>query len=257
LNPKTTPSVFKEKLINMKIKIYQDYDLLSQAAADIILKYLQKKPNSLVCIGSGDTPKGVCQLLVEAYKNSYIDFSETIFIVLDEWIGMDENDEGSCKFFVYENLYKPLSLKPEQIQCFNAKSMDLAKECTKINDFIEEKGGIDVMLVGIGMNGHIALNEPFTSFNIYAHVSELAETTKTVGQKYFNQKMELTHGITLGLAHLKEAKLPILMANGVKKAKIIQKTIKEPVSVAIPSSIFQTLLSGLILLDQESASLLT
>jgi glucosamine-6-phosphate deaminase len=257
LYPKTTPSVFKENLINMTIKIYQNYDLLSQAAVDFILNYLQKKPNSLVCIGSGDTPKGVCRLLVEASKNNLMDFSDTTFIVLDEWVGMDENDEGSCKFFVYENLYKPLRLKPEQIQYFDAKSKNLEGECTKINHFIEKKGGIDVMLVGIGMNGHIALNEPLTPFDVYAHVSELAETTKTIGQKYFNQKTELTQGITLGLGHLRGAKLPILMANGVKKAEIIRKAIIEPISVAIPASIFQTLPLGIVLLDQESASLLT
>jgi glucosamine-6-phosphate deaminase len=240
----------------MKTKIYQDYELLSLATVNIILDYLQKKPKSLVCIGSGDTPKRVCHLLVAAQKNSTFDFSETTFVGLDEWVGMDENDEGSCKFFVYENLYRPLSIKAEKINFFDAKSTNLQGECDKINTFIAQNGGLDIMLVGVGMNGHIALNEPHTPFTSSAHISDLEEVTIEVGQKYFTQETSLTQGITLGLQHFREAKLPILMANGLKKSSIIYDALTNEVTEALPASIVQIIEHCLVLLDKDAGDAL-
>jgi galactosamine-6-phosphate isomerase len=117
-------------------------------------------------------------------------------------------------------------------------------------------GGLDIMLVGIGLNGHIAMNEPGTSFDSYSQLVDLSEETKEVGQKYFQKKTVLSKGLTLGLRHFKESKLPILMANGKKKASIVQKALTLPPSTAIPASIIQTLPHGLVLLDEEAAGLL-
>jgi glucosamine-6-phosphate deaminase len=238
----------------MTVKIYPNYNALSQAAANLVIEYIQKKPQSIVCIASGDTPKGVCEYLVKAAKNKEIDFSETIFVGLDEWVGMDENDEGSCKFFVYENLFRPLKLEPSKIKYFDAKSTNLQGECDKINDFIAQNGGLDIMLVGVGLNGHIALNEPHTPFTSYAHISQLEEITKEVGQKYFTQKTDLTEGITLGLRHFREAKLPVLMASGFKKAEIIYEALTNEVTEALPASIVQTIEHSIVLLDTESGN---
>jgi glucosamine-6-phosphate deaminase len=240
----------------MTTKIYQDYELLSQAAANFILDYLLKKPKSLVCIGSGDTPKRVCQLLVAAQKNNTFDFSETTFVGLDEWVGMDENDAGSCKNFVYENLLRPLSISAEKIHFFDAKSTDLQGECDKINAIIAQNGGLDIMLVGVGMNGHIALNEPHTPFASYAHISDLEDVTIEVGQKYFTQKTPLTQGITLGLQHFSEAKLPILIANGLKKSAVIYDTLTNEVTEALPASIVQIVEHCLVLLDRDAGDAL-
>jgi glucosamine-6-phosphate deaminase len=241
----------------MTVKIYPNYSSLSQAAANLVIDYIQKKPQSIICIASGDTPKGVCACLVEAAQNKEIDFSETTFVGLDEWVGMDENDEGSCKFFVYENLFKPLSIEPSKIKYFDAKSTNLQEECDKVNDFIAQNGGLDIMLVGVGLNGHIALNEPHTPFSSYAHISDLDEMTKDVGQKYFTQKTSLNEGITLGLGHFKAAKLPILMASGLKKSSIIFDALTNEVTEALPASIVQIIEHSLVLLDKDAGDALT
>ena len=112
------------------------------------------------------------------------------------------------------------------------------------------------MLVGIGLNGHIAMNEPGTSFDIYSQVIDLSEETKVVGQKYFPKKTNLSKGLTLGLRHFTESKLPILMANGQKKASIVQKALTLPPSTEIPASVIQTIPHALVLLDEEAAGLL-
>ena len=234
----------------MTINTFSNYETLSEATANLIIDILKQKPEALICIASGDTPLGVCKFLAQADKKL---FEKCIFVGLDEWVGMDENDEGSCKYGVYHHLFIPLNIPTERLKFFNAKSQDLASECQKINEFIASHGGLDVMLVGVGMNGHIALNEPDTPFNIYAHVSELEEITKSVGQKYFTKNTVLTQGITLGLGHLQEAKLPILIANSSKKSSVIKRALTGQITEQFPASIIQKIEKSIIMLDLEAA----
>jgi glucosamine-6-phosphate deaminase len=224
----------------MTIHTFPDYEALSEATANLIIEVLKQKPDALICIASGDTPLGVCKFLAKSDKKR-------------EWVGMDENDEGSCKYGIYQNLLIPLNFPSERIKYFDAKAQDLDSECQKINEFIASRGGLDVMLVGVGMNGHIALNEPNTPFDIHAHVSDLEEVTKSVGQKYFTKKTILTQGITLGLAHLQEAKLPILIANGQRKAPVINKALTLEITEKFPASIFQKIEQSIVMLDLEAA----
>jgi glucosamine-6-phosphate isomerase len=233
----------------MTVQIFPNYEELSAATAQLIIEVLIQKPEALICIASGDTPLGVCKLLAKSEPSL---FDKCTFVGLDEWVGMDENDEGSCKYGIYEYLLKPLSIPQERIKYFDAKAVDLDSECQKINEFIASHGGLDVMLVGVGMNGHIALNEPNTSFETYAHVSDLEEITISVGQKYFKKPTVLTKGITLGLKHLQEAKLPILIANGAKKAPVIKKALTEEITEKFPASIIQKIPHSLVMLDYEA-----
>ena len=234
----------------MTIHTFADYQALSQATAQLIIEVLEQKPDALICIASGDTPLGVCKYLAQFDKKL---FEKCTFVGLDEWVGMDENDQGSCKYGIYQNLLIPLNFPSERIKYFDAKAEDLTLECQNINEFIASRGGLDVMLVGVGMNGHIALNEPNTSFDAYAHVSDLEEITKSVGQKYFTKNTVLTQGITLGLGHLKEAKLPILIANGLRKAAIVNVALTEEITEKFPASIFQKIDHSVIMLDIEAA----
>ncbi len=234
----------------MTIHTFTNYEALSEATANLIIDVLKQKPEALICIASGDTPLGVCKFLAKSDKKL---FEKCTFVGLDEWVGMDENDEGSCKYGIYQNLLIPLNIPSERIEYFDAKAEDLESECYKINEFIASKGGLDVMLVGVGMNGHIALNEPNTPFDIYAHVSDLEDITISVGQKYFTKNTVLTQGITLGLGHLQEAKLPILIANGSRKAEVINKALNGEISEQFPASLFQKLENSLMMLDEDAA----
>ena len=151
------------------------------------------------------------------------------------------------------DLFGPLQLAEEQIRFFNGMSPTPEKDCEDMNQFIAAHGGLDIMLVGVGTNGHIAMNEPGTSFNSYAHVSILAEETKKVGQKYFTAETELSKGMTLGLRHLKESGLPIIMANGAKKAAIMKQALTIAPTEQLPASISQLIPNGYIMIDQEAA----
>ena len=240
----------------MQLKIFKNYTELSDQVSNAIIDLVKEKPTAVLCLASGDTPKLTYADLVRKSAEQHIDFSQCTFIGLDEWVGIPPDNQGSCHYFLHHHLFSPLRIALSQVHVFDALSKNLDEECSKMDKTIKEKGGIDLMLVGIGMNGHIGFNEPGVSFDLYAHVIELDETTQAVGQKYFNSKMILPKGITLGLKHFLEARKAILIANGNKKAGIIQKAVKGIIGTEIPASIIQQHSNGWAMIDEEAASLI-
>ena len=241
----------------MEIKIYSDYETLSIAVAQTMVELVKKKPGAVICLASGHTPLLPCQEFVKKVKNEKVDISNTTFLGLDEWVGVPPENEGSCHYFLYNTVFNPLNVKENQVHVFNAMVTDLDEECKKMDSVIKNNGGIDLMIVGIGMNGHIGFNEPGVSFSNYSHVISLDETTLSVGQKYFSSATTLSKGITIGLKHLMEAKEVILIANGEKKSAIIKQTVEERISDQIPATILQTHSNSYIMIDKAAASQLS
>jgi galactosamine-6-phosphate isomerase/glucosamine-6-phosphate deaminase len=238
----------------MKIEISKTYADMSVATANFIAKQLHKKPKSLLCFPSGDTPTGTLKILVNDSLEGKIDFSQCHFIGLDEWVGMDRHDEGSCQHYMFTQFFNPAKIRPEQITFFDAKAKDLGAECNHIDKMIFQRGGFDLIVVGVGMNGHVGLNEPGTSFETYCHSRALEETTKNVGQKYFSSSTPLTEGITVGLKHMMEAQTMVVIASGEKKSGIIQKIIEGPITEQVPGSILQRHENAVFFLDEAAAS---
>lgn len=238
---------------NMKLIITKDYNAMSRTAADLVIAQVKQKPASLICFPSGDSPAGMFRYLIADAAAGKVDFSRCYFVGLDEWVGLGGEDDGSCTQFLNENFFSPLNIKPPRVKFFDAKAADLDAACRDMDDFIKQHGPLDMMIVGIGMNGHIGLNEPGTDFNLYAHHAPLDPITITVGQKYFKQETKLTEGITLGLKHLQEAETSMLIAAGSKKAAIIKQALQGEITGQLPASIFQTLTSAVVLLDEGAA----
>jgi glucosamine-6-phosphate isomerase len=235
----------------MNVQTFPDYAALSAHAANHIAEVVRQKPDAMLCLASGDTPTGTYRLLADMALAKQVDLSRCRFIGLDEWVGFGPDDAGSCGYYLYRDLFTPAAIRPDQITYFDAKATDLQAECRRVDAIIDGNGGLDLLLVGIGMNGHIALNEPGTSFRNRCHVAELAETTKAVGQKYFAQQTTLTQGITLGLQHLLEAHEVILMASGAKKAVIMQQALYGPVTEQCPASVVQTHGNAFVWVDAD------
>ncbi len=240
----------------MQLKIYKDHQGLSDAAANEVIELVKNKPDAVVCMASGETPRLTCKLLVEKAIKEKVDLSRITFIGLDEWVGIPPENDGSCHYFFHTELFKPLHLSSSQVHLFDALSSHLDEECKKADKLILEKGGIDLMIVGIGMNGHIGFNEPGVSFDNYAHVIDLDETTITVGQKYFKTPVALQKGITLGLKHLQQTKKVLLLANGTKKAEVVKQTVEGEITNKFPASIMQTHANGFVMIDDEASALL-
>lgn len=241
----------------MKIIRFANYEELSIYTATEIVNAIIEKPSLTLCMASGHTPFRTAELMVQQLLDKKIDYSQITFLGLDEWVGLSPENEGSCYYFFKTKIVEPLKLQPAQYFFFDAMAADLQAECKKMDNIINERGGIDIMLVGIGMNGHIGFNEPGTSFNILSHVIELDDTTKTVGQKYFKEETVLHQGITIGLGHLMNAKKVFLKADGTRKAEVIKQTVEGEVNESFPASIMQLHANGFVVIDEAAASLLT
>ena len=240
----------------MDLKIFIDNESLSDYMAEQLVDQLVEKPNSLICFASGNSPKRAAVLFVEKVIEKNIDTKKFKFVGLDEWVGVASTTKGSCHHDFKEWIFDPLGIQPNQYHVFDGITSDLDKACREMDEFIAENGGIDLMIVGIGMNGHIGFNEPGVGFNQLSHVVPLDKITATVGQQYFEESMELKYGITLGFQHLLQSQKVYLLANSSKKAEVVKRAIEGEVDRSFPASIMQQHPNGFILVDKAAAALL-
>ncbi len=235
----------------MQISTFRNPEQLAIHTANFIIDLVKKIPNATLILTSGDTPVLTYKKIVEFAQPA--DFQHVTIIGLDEWVRIPATSEGSCRYIVEENLLKPLQINPNQYTFFNSMSDDLQAECKRLDDLLFEHGGADLIIVGVGLNGHIGLNEPGTSFGNYCHVSELDEITITTGQKYFSSNTPLSQGITVGLKHLLDAKTAILIATGERKAEILKEMIQQEPNEDLPATVFKLHQNAYIWLDNAAA----
>ena len=241
----------------MKIKIFDDYERMSATAADLIIDIVKRKPASVLCFATGNTPVGTYRLMAEKAKAEKTDFSNCICIGLDEWLGVSSDKSGSCHYTLYHQVFRPLKIKDSQIHLFNAMTKDIESECKKMNELIEKVGGIDLLLAGVGVNGHIGFNEPGADVSLLAHDQELHDTTLSSGQNYFSEPTLIRKGITLGMMQVMKAGTLLLLANGIKKAPIMKQALEGDVTNKVPASFIQQHTSGVVILDKEAGSALS
>jgi glucosamine-6-phosphate isomerase len=240
----------------MKIFVADTYDGISKKASNDFIEIMQSFKNPLLCVTSGDTPAGLYKEIVDKVNKNELDISDWSFVGLDEWIGLNETDEGSCQFHLNNQLFHPLQITKSKIFFFDGRAKDLNKECEHAENFILQHGGIDVSILGLGMNGHIGMNEPGTLQSLRSHVTALDPITQKVGQKYFKEQQQLTEGITLGLATLMESKHIILLISGSHKAEIVQRLINKEISEQLPASLLRNHSGLRIYLDKAAAQLI-
>ena len=231
----------------------EDYDDMSLQSALLLKEVLDKKKDALISFSAGSSATGMFKKLVEMSKSGEIDFSEARFVQLDEWLDLEDRSEN-CSAFIHKNFYDPAGIRPDQLRAFNLDAEDLEQECRDIDEYIEKAGNIDFLVLGIGMNGHIALNEPGENFDYGTHIVSLSETTKSVGQKYFSEAKVLTRGMTIGMRQVFAAKKVILQVSGKAKADIIEKLYKTRPQIAIPASVMSLVDDGVVVIDKDAAS---
>jgi glucosamine-6-phosphate isomerase len=238
---------------NVKQVIYNDYRELSVKTAEMIAGIVTDKPNALLCFPAGETSVGTFKHLIELNKTTKISFRQCKIVGLDEWASLGKMKNENCFSFLKKNLFSHIDYSDKNLCFFDGESDDLVHECRKTDKFIKENGPIDMILLGAGMNGHLGLNEPGTSFDLYSHIVDLDKTTKIVGQKYFSEKVNLSAGVTLGIKHIMEAKIAILQLNGSRKAEIARRLIDSEISPEFPVSVIKSHLNSYLLLDKDAA----
>ena len=241
----------------MEVIIENTYEAMSKKAAADLLAVLQSLDKPLICTASGASTAGLYKELVHLVQASEVDTSTWHFVGLDEWKGMDGSDEGSCRNQLNQQLFNPLSAVAQRICFFDGRAKDIVTECQKVEAFIQQFERIDVAIVGIGVNGHIGMNEPGTSVSLRSHVASIHESTQQIGQKFFKEPRLLDTGLTLGLATLLEAKYLILLASGNSKAESVYEMLHAPQSEEMPATLIRDHTNLMVYLEKEAAKNLT
>jgi glucosamine-6-phosphate deaminase len=221
----------------MKLIVSKDYYFTSAKAAQLIQTQLQTKPASLIALPSGPTPVGMFEHLVIAFLKKEVDFSLARFTGVDEYLGLGNDHPDSVAHSLYERFFKPCGILPEQIHLIDG-SAEPERECEKFNRFLEEAGGMDMIITGIGLNGHLAYNEPAESMYPRVHVNGLGENTRLSLLKDFSDQTEIPSQIfTLGLADFLDARKLVVVATGPSKSSVVRRLVQSTgVSTFFPAS---------------------
>jgi glucosamine-6-phosphate isomerase len=238
----------------MKITVYPTCDELSIATADQIVRIVREKDDALLCFPAGETSLGTFARLAALCRQGRVSFARCRVVGLDEWVGLGPMARENCRHFLAKHLIDHLDLRQENIRFFDGEAGDLRAECNLTDRFVVDSGGIDMMLLGVGMNGHLGLNEPGAPFDASSHVVELDETTRRVGQKYFSSPVRLSRGVTLGLKQVLEARTLIVQMSGLKKAPVARRLVESEVTPEFPASITKHHSNSHLLLDADAAS---
>jgi len=238
----------------MRIIQAANYDELSARAAEILVAQVLLKPKSVLGLATGSTPVGAYQKMAEVCRAGRVSFSECHTVNLDEYVGLGPGDEQSYHTFMWENLFSHIDIPAEHTNLPDGKNLDAAAECARYDKVIADFGAIDIQILGIGHNGHIAFNEPADYFAAGTHHVELDESTIEANRRFFSSREEVPKSAySMGLAPILHAKRVLLMVSGEAKADVLYKSLTGPITPQVPASILQ-LHSDLIVIADEAAA---
>lgn len=224
----------------MKFITVDTYEKLSRQAANIISAQVILKPDSVLGLATGSSPLGTYKQLIEWYEKGDIDFSKVTSVNLDEYVGLDGTNEQSYRYFMNKNFFEHINIDINNTFVPNGCAADLDSEGKHYDDHIAELGGIDLQLLGIGLDGHIGFNEPDKYFVKSTHVVDLHESTIKANSRFFASEDEVPKkAITMGMVSIMQAKKILLIASGREKRDILEKAFYGPITPEIPASILQ------------------
>ncbi|MGL4383213.1 MAG: glucosamine-6-phosphate deaminase [Bacilli bacterium] len=239
----------------MKVIIVENYEEMSEVACEIIAEQIKEKPNSIIGLATGSSPVRTYELLIEEYQKKEISFKDVTTFNLDEYIGLDYDHPQSYHYFMNDVLFSKIDIDLNNTN-FPDTIGDLDVNVAAYNKKLYENQ-IDLQLLGIGSNGHIAFNEPGTSFDSETHVVELTKETKEDNKRFFNSIEEVpTTALTMGIKSIMNAKKILILASGLNKAQAIKELLEGIETTDLPASILMSHPEVILVCDEASASLL-
>jgi len=231
---------------------------LAEAAADFIRRQILRKPDSVLGLATGSSPEKTYERLVRFHREEGLDFSKVTTFNLDEYIGLPAAHPQSYHYFMNDRLFNHINISRQNVYIPEGLAPDPAQFCTWYEKQIQECGGIDLQLLGVGGDGHIAFNEPGSSLHSRTRVKTLTqETIRDNARLFFGEGKEdevPKFAITMGVGTIMEAKRLLLIAQGARKARIVKQFVEGPVTSAITASALQLHPDATIILDEEAAS---
>ena len=239
----------------MQIEIVQDYDVIGMRAADLVAEQIHKKPDTVLGLATGGTPLGMYHNLILKHQHEGLDFSKVTTFNLDEYIGLPPGHKQSYHHFMWQNFFEHVNVNPASVYIPSGMTPNPGQFCTWYERQIESFGGIDLQVLGIGINGHLAFNEPGSSLGSRTRVTTLAGNTIEANARFFDQESDVPRfAITMGIGTIMESRKLLLLANGLKKAAAIKATIEGALTAMVPASIIQMHPAVKVILDEEAAS---
>ncbi len=238
-------------------KIFDTVDEVSRYTAQRLLEKIQTKPNAVLGLATGSTMKPVYAQLIEFLQQTPADLSQLTTFNLDEYIGLSAAHAQSYSYYMCQHLFNKLSISRHKVHLPDGMAVDVECVCQAYSAAIQAMGGLDLQLLGIGSNGHIGFNEPYTSFSSRTHVVALSAQTRIDNGRFFANQNEMpTHAITMGIQDILEAQEIILVATGNNKAGIMAELYHSAMDEALPASALARHANVTIVLDAEAAALL-
>jgi glucosamine-6-phosphate deaminase len=240
----------------VKIIKVNNYEAISKKAAEYIVDTIKNKPNAVIGMATGSTAEGTYEYLVRAYLNNEVRFKEASSVNLDEYVGLSPKNEQSYHAYMDHHLFDHIDMPAENNFIPNGEAIDLQGECARYEARIEELGGVDLQLLGLGHNGHIGFNEPGTSFSSKTQVVDLAESTRKANARFFDVMEEVpSKAITMGIATILKSKQILLLVSGKGKAEILNKLLESEQTESIPATALKGHHDVTIIADADALSL--
>mgnify|MGYP000882737423 FL=1 len=240
----------------MKLFVEKNYDDLSERASKILIEEIEKKKDIVLGLATGSTPIGTYKRLIKAHKENGLDFSNTKSFNLDEYVGLNGNHPSSYRYYMDNEFFNHINISKSNTYVPNGKAGNLEEYCKKYDKLIEEHGGIDIQILGIGTNGHIAFIEPSEELVISTSIVKLKESTIKDNSRFFNSIDEVPKtAISMGICNILKAKKIILLANGKNKANAMANILdNDKISTKVPGSLLKLHADVTIILDEEAYS---
>lgn len=239
----------------MKVIVKKNYDEVSKVAAQEMINLVKTKENAVLGLPTGSTPVGMYKNVVKAYKNGEISFKNITTFNLDEYIGLNKTNDQSYYYFMNDNLFSHIDINKDNINIPDGMAKDLDNECKRYEQKLKSEGYMDIMYLGIGINGHIGFNEPAEYFEPFTHKVILEESTIEANSRFFEKIEDVpTSALTMGIKTIFSAKKIILIATGENKAEAIAQTVNGKINPQIPASVLQLHNDVTIIVDEAAGS---
>ncbi len=241
----------------MRVILLPNAEAVAQRAAQFVAKLLHTKPKCVLGLATGGSPLGLYRELIRLHREEQLDFSQVTTFNLDEYVGLAPEHPQSYRHFMQTNLFEHLNIPREQTHLPDGLTCDIAQSCEQYEQAIRAAGGIDLQILGIGTDGHIAFNEPGSSLGGRTRVKSLAHETIRDNARFFGSEAGVPRlAITMGVGTILESRQCIIMAMGANKAEAIRDTVEGPLTSQVTASALQLHPQALCILDEPAASLL-
>ncbi|WP_066871154.1 glucosamine-6-phosphate deaminase [Clostridium mediterraneense] len=239
----------------MKVLIVKNYEEMSKKAAEFMAELVNEKPEAILGLATGGTPVGMYKELIEMNKAGKVDFSKVTTVNLDEYVGLAGDHEQSYRYFMNTNLFNHINVNKDKTFVPSGLAENIEEECKKYDERIKELGGIDLQLLGLGGNGHIAFNEPDNHLVVGTHLTGLTQDTIDANSRFFESADEVPKtAVTMGLGGIMQAKRILLIASGEGKADAVEAMMNGKITTDCPASMLQMHRDVTIIVDEAAAA---